>query len=158
MQKTKPFLWFEKDAPQAVKLYTSLIPNSHIDNVEDIDFDSPEGAMSIAVISFSLGGVEYLALNAPGAPKSNESFSTTIYCDDQAEVDRIWDALIEGGEPMQCGWLRDRFGFCWQIVPRRFNELVSSGTPAQRNAVMQAMMQMVKFNVADLESAFAANA
>lgn len=146
-QKAKPFLWYEKGAEEAVRLYTSLIPDSKLGSVRDFGGGT-------TLIDFELAGVSYIAMESPGAQPPNESFSVAVTCSGQEEVDRIWEALVAGGKPVQCGWLRDKWGFCWQIVPAQFFELMSQGSPEQAQAVMTAMMGMVKMDVAALQAAF----
>ncbi|MBS1706528.1 MAG: VOC family protein [Armatimonadetes bacterium] len=153
MTSAKPFLWFASGAEEATRLYTSLIDDSAINEIERIDVP---GGEVVSIIQFRLGGTEYTAMDANGAPGATDSYSFTVTCSTQEELDRIWDALIaDGGEPVQCGWLRDKWGFSWQINPARMDELMKSGNPAQRNAVMAAMMEMVKLDVAGLEAAYA---
>ena len=145
--KVTPFLWYESGAEEAASLYVSLIPNSRIVDVQR------QGEATF-IVSFELDGVHFTAMNGgPGHPHT-EAFSIAVTCEDQAEVDRLWAALTEGGKAIQCGWLVDRFGLSWQVVPKRFFELMSAGTPDQSQRVMQAMMGMVKFDVAALEAAF----
>lgn len=142
-----PFLWYDNEAEDAARLYVSLIPNSRITDVHRHD-----GAAF--VVSFELDGVGYTAMNGgPGHPHT-DAFSIAVSCDGQAEVDRLWAALTEGGKEIQCGWLVDRFGLSWQVVPKQFYALMSAGTPEQSQRVMQAMMGMVKFDVARLQAAF----
>ena len=138
-------------AEEAVRFYTALFSGT-IDDVKR--FPGPPGDKETVILEFTLDGVSYVAMDAGRGPKLTEAFSFAIACEDQADVDRLWNALVEGGKPSQCGWLTDRFGVTWQIVPKRFFELASSGTPAQSAAVMQAMFGMVKFDIAALEKAF----
>lgn len=142
-----PFLWYDNDAEEAARFYVSLIPNSRITDVHRQD-----GAAF--VVSFELDGVGYTAMNGgPGHPHT-DAFSIAVSCDGQAEVDRLWAALTEGGKEIQCGWLVDRFGLSWQVVPKQFYALMSAGTPEQAQRVMKAMLGMVKFDVAALQAAF----
>ncbi|MEZ5945560.1 MAG: VOC family protein [Hyphomonas sp.] len=145
----QPFLWIEDQAEEAARFYVSLLPDSEITDVERQDGKA-------FVVSFTLSGVPYKALNGGPYYKLSPAFSIMVTCDGQAEVDRLWSALTEGGAPLQCGWLTDRFGVTWQIVPRQFFDLRSAGTPAQTKAIMDAMMPMVKLDVAALEAAFRA--
>ncbi|MEZ5968784.1 MAG: VOC family protein [Hyphomonas sp.] len=142
-----PFLWFEREAEEAARFYVSLLPDSQITEIETQD-GKP------FIVSFTLSGIPYTALNGGPHYVLTPAFSFAVTCDGQAEVDRLWSALTEGGQALQCGWLTDRFGVTWQIVPRQFFELRKAGTPAQTAAVMEAMMKMVKFDVAALEAAF----
>lgn len=142
-----PYLWFDSEAADAAAFYVSLLPDSEITEIELQD-GKP------FFITFTLSGVTYSALNGGPYYKLNPAFSIMVTCEGQAEVDRLWDALSDGGEVMQCGWLTDRFGVTWQIVPQQFFDLRKAGTPAQTAAVMEAMMRMVKLDVAALEAAF----
>ena len=147
IQSVTPFLWFEKDAEKAAQFYSGLIPDSEVTGIEMMD-GKP------FIISFTLGGHPYGAINGGPHYKLTAAFSIAVICDGQAEVDRLWDALSEGGEEMQCGWLTDRFGVSWQIVPEQYDALRNAGTPAQARAVVDAMLKMTKFDVAALEAAF----
>ncbi len=159
MDKITPCLWFEGNALEAAKFYTSVIPDSTIDNVHNARSDTPgnkEGA--VLMVGFTLAGRRYLALNGPPHDKFNDAISLSVRCEDQAEVDRLWAALTaDGGKPVQCGWLKDKYGLSWQIVPKRLPELLSDPDPAKGKRVMQAMMQMVKLDIAKLEAAAAAS-
>ncbi len=149
MQSITPFLWFDGKAEVAAAFYASVFPNSDF----NVAHRNPDG--SALVVSFSINGLKFAALNGGPHYQFSPATSFMIHCDDQAEVDHLWDSLVEGGAAMACGWLTDKFGVTWQIVPVRFFELLDAGTPAQTQAVMGAMMQMVKFDVAGLEAAFA---
>ena len=157
-QKITPCLWFEGDAEEAVRFYTSVFANSSIQEIHRSKADTPgskEG--SVLIITFMLAGQSYLALNGGPHDKFNDAISLSVDCEDQAEVDRLWDLLTaDGGKPVQCGWLKDKFGLSWQIVPRRLPELLSDPDAAKGKRVMQAMMQMVKIDIAKLEAAAAA--
>lgn len=148
-------LWFDKDGETAARFYTSLIPGSAVDEVMRSPVDYPGGKMGdVLTVSFTLDGTKFLALNGGSVESRGNAASIMVDCDDQAEIDRLWAALLaDGGKEMQCGWLRDRWDVPWQIVPRRFNELLSSSDPAGKKRLMQAMMQMVKMDVAELEAA-----
>ncbi|QYZ68398.1 VOC family protein [Neotabrizicola shimadae] len=152
--KVVQHLWFERDMDAALALYTSLIPGSRIDWTDAVPVDNPSGtAGSVKMAGFTLGDQSYRAIQAGPLDPFNHSFSIMVVCDDQAQVDRLWDALIEGGTTEQCGWLRDRWGLSWQIVPKRLGELMSDPDPVVRNRTGEAMMQMVKFDIAGLEAA-----
>lgn len=155
MQKIKTFLWFESGADEAVRLYTSLFEDSSTNSTDDVPAEGASETNTVRVIEFRMAGLDYVAMNAPGAPKPADATSFSVSCRDQVEVDRLWDALMEGGESLACGWLRDRWGFAWQITPARMFEMMATGNDAQRTAVMNAMMQMIKFDCAALEEAFA---
>lgn len=159
-QKITPCLWFEANADDAVRFYTSVFPGSSIQNVHRAKADTPgnkEG--DVLVIEFTLAGQSYQALNGGPHHRFNDAISLSVDCADQAEVDRYWAALTtNGGSPVQCGWLKDKYGLSWQIVPRRLTELLSDPDPAKGKRVMQAMLKMVKLDVATLEAAAAGTA
>lgn len=156
--KLAPCLWFDKEAEEAASFYVSVFPNSRIDNVMRSPVDWPAGkAGDVILVEFMLAGQPYQALN--GGPHEsgafNDSVSISVTCEDQAEVDRCWEALTaDGGEPVMCGWLKDRYGLRWQIVPQAYFDMMQSGSDAQKKRVMEAMMQQVKMDVAALEQAF----
>jgi predicted 3-demethylubiquinone-9 3-methyltransferase (glyoxalase superfamily) len=156
-QKITPCLWFDGNAEEAVQFYTSVFPESSIQDINRSKMDYPGGkAGSVLMITFTLAGQSYLALNGGPFHKFNEAISLSVDCEDQAEVDRLWTALTaDGGKPVQCGWLTDKYGLSWQIVPRRLPELLSDPDAAKAKRVMEAMMQMVKIDVAKLETAAA---
>jgi predicted 3-demethylubiquinone-9 3-methyltransferase (glyoxalase superfamily) len=156
MQKVSTFLWFDDGAEDAAKLYTSLIPDSRILDVKRFGDAMPGG---LIVVTFTLGGVEYQAMNGgPGFPFT-EAISLSVICDDQAEVDRLWEALTaDGGEESMCGWLKDRFGFSWQVTPRQIFETIGGPDAAGRERAMAAMMQMRKLDIAKLQAAYAGTA
>lgn len=146
--KITPFLWYGSDAEQAAEFHVSLIPDSPIVGVQR------QGDAAF-VVSFELAGMSFTAMNGgPGRPDT-EAFPIAVTCEDQAEVDRLWAAFTDGGMEIQCGWLVDRIGLSWQIVPKRFFALMGAGTPRQSQRVMQAMLKMVEFDAAALEAAFA---
>jgi predicted 3-demethylubiquinone-9 3-methyltransferase (glyoxalase superfamily) len=154
-QKITPCLWFDGNAEAAVQFYTSVFPDSAIGQILRSPVETPgtiEGA--VLLIGFTLAGQSYLALNGGPHVTFNHALSLTVDCADQAEVDRLWARLTaDGGAPVQCGWLTDKFGLSWQIVPRRLPELLSDPDAAKAKRVMQAMMHMVKIEVAQLEAA-----
>jgi predicted 3-demethylubiquinone-9 3-methyltransferase (glyoxalase superfamily) len=155
--KIAPCLWFADEAEEAARLYVSLLPDSRIDRVQRNSADSPAGkAGSVLVVEFTLAGLRFLALNGGKRADFSYAVSFQIDCEDQAEVDRLWDALLEGGgKPSQCGWLSDRWGVPWQVVPRALPRLLGDPDRAKAARVMQAMMGMVKLDVAGLEKAAA---
>ena len=156
MQKITPCLWFTKgDAEQAASFYVSLLPNSRITRIFRSPIDTPSGPEgTVLTVEFTLAGLEYLALNGGPDFSFNEAVSFQIHCDDQAEVDRLWEAILNnGGEPMACSWIRDRWGLPWQIVPKRLEELIRDPDPARARRAMAAMMDMVKIDIAALERA-----
>ncbi len=153
MQKIKPFLWFASQAEEAANHYMKVFEDSKIISVMRNGKDGPGPEGSVLVIEFTLAGQNFCGLNGGPLFTPNESVSFAVTCDDQAEVDRLWDHLLEGGQPSACGWLKDKWGFSWQIVPKRFFDLTSTGDAAVTARVMAAMMQMVKFDIAKLEAA-----
>jgi predicted 3-demethylubiquinone-9 3-methyltransferase (glyoxalase superfamily) len=149
-QRVQPCIWLQNDGEAAIRLYTQLIPDSAIIS---LDYTTDPSGGKTLLASFRLGGIIYRAICGPAPFALNESFSLSIECADQVEVDRYWDALVEGGQAGQCGWLRDRWGLSWQVVPRRLGELLSDPNPARAQAALQAMLSMSKIIVADLEAA-----
>lgn len=152
--KVTQHLWFEKDMEPAIRFYTSLIAGSSVGWVSTIPAETPSGpAGSVQLAGFTLGDQRYMAIQAGPLDPFNHSFSIIVECETQAEIDRLWDALKEGGSTEQCGWLRDRWGLCWQITPKRLGELMGSADPAKAKRVTEAMLKMVKFDIAALEVA-----
>lgn len=152
--KVTQHLWFEKDMEAAVRFYTQLIPGSSLDWISTVPADTPSGpAGSVRLAGFTLGDQRYMAIEAGPLDPFNHSFSIIVGCDSQDEIDRLWEALSEGGQVEQCGWLRDRFGLSWQITPTRLGELMSDPDPAKAKRVTEAMLKMVKFDIAGLEAA-----
>jgi predicted 3-demethylubiquinone-9 3-methyltransferase (glyoxalase superfamily) len=152
--KVTQHLWFERDMDAAIRFYTGLIPGSRIDWTSPVPTDNPSGpAGSVGMAGFTLGDQRYMAINAGPLDPFNHSFSIVVECDTQAEIDRLWDALKEGGSTEQCGWLRDRWGLSWQITPKRLGELMMDPDPEVGKRVGAAMMSMVKFDIAGLEAA-----
>jgi predicted 3-demethylubiquinone-9 3-methyltransferase (glyoxalase superfamily) len=152
--KIAPCLWFAGDAEEAAKFYVSLLPNSRIDHVQRNPVDSPGGKKgTVLVVEFTLAGQRYLALNGGMRFEHTHAVSFHIDCEDQAEVDRLWDALSAGGEIEQCGWLKDRYGVSWQIIPRALPKLLADPDQAKSGRVMQAMLEMIKIDIAGLEKA-----
>jgi predicted 3-demethylubiquinone-9 3-methyltransferase (glyoxalase superfamily) len=153
-QKIKPFLWFASDAEEAANHYMAAFKDSKVVNVSRNGKGGPGPEGAVMVIEFSLNGQNFVALNGGPMFTPNESVSFVITCEDQAEVDRLWDHLSKGGKTSQCGWLKDKWGFSWQIVPKRFMELMGSPNPAGKGRVFAAMRQMTKFDIAALERAY----
>ncbi len=152
--KVTPFLWLEKDAEAAANFYVSLVPQSRIVDVALWGVGSPYPEGSVMSATLDLAGQQYILFNGGPHFKLNESLSLFVSCEDQAEVDRYWDALtVDGGAPSQCGWLKDKFGVTWQIVPKALMRLLGDKDSAKAGRVMQAMMEMVKLDVAELERA-----
>jgi predicted 3-demethylubiquinone-9 3-methyltransferase (glyoxalase superfamily) len=157
MQKITPFLWFDTEGEDAARFYTSLFPNSRIVDVQRYGEAGPRAAGTVMTVAFELEGQRFVALNGGPDFTFSEAISFAVECEDQDEVDRYWDALTDGGgEPGPCGWLRDRFGVSWQIVPRRLTELLADEDREKAQRVMAAMLRMGKIDVAELERAAAA--
>ena len=154
MHKITPFLWFDGKAQEAARFYTSIFPKSKIRNVTRYGDAGPGPKGSVMTVEFQLDGQKFIALNGGPEFKFNESVSFMVHCKTQAEVDRFWKKLTAGGKEVACGWLKDKYGLCWQIVPTVFFELVSSKDAAKSQRVMHAMMNMVKFDIAKLKQAY----
>jgi predicted 3-demethylubiquinone-9 3-methyltransferase (glyoxalase superfamily) len=156
MSKISPCLWFDGQAEEAAQFYTQLFPDSRIDNVSRSASDNPSGKKGdVLTVNFTLRGVPFVGLNGGPDFTFNEAVSFVVDCEDQAEVDRYWEALIEGGgEHSVCGWLKDRFGLSWQVVPTRLYELLENPDRDGAQRAMEAMLQMSKIDVAELEAAF----
>lgn len=155
MQKIVPNLWFDTEAEEAAEFYTSLFEGSRILSLVPYGEAGPGEPGSTMVVSFELLGQEYVAINGGPQFPFTEAVSFEVRCDTQEEVDRLWDALTAGGEEVQCGWLKDRYGLSWQIVPARWADLVTGEDPAKVNAAMKAMLGMKKLDLAELERAYA---
>ena len=155
--KIIPCLWFDGDAEAATAFYVSLLPDSRVTAVNRSPVDTPSGpAGSVLTVQFVLAGHDYLALNGGPAFRFTEAVSFMVMTEDQAETDRLWDALIaDGGQESECGWLKDRWGLSWQITPRRLMDLTTDPDPARAAAAMQAMMTMRKIDIAALDRAVA---
>jgi predicted 3-demethylubiquinone-9 3-methyltransferase (glyoxalase superfamily) len=148
-QKITPFLWFSDNAEEAANFYVSVFPDSRITDVARMGEGGP--ALTVA---FTLNGEDFVGLNGGPVHTFTEAVSFVIDCETQEEVDRYWEALTaDGGEPGDCGWLKDRFGLSWQVVPRRLPELLTDPDPARAQRALQAMMQMHKLDIATLETA-----
>jgi predicted 3-demethylubiquinone-9 3-methyltransferase (glyoxalase superfamily) len=148
-------LWYAKEAEEAAKLYASIFPDSRVDGVWSLPVDSPSGpAGSVKVVDFTLLGQRFQAMTAGPHHDFNDAISIVVLCDDQAELDRYWNSLLEGGgKPQACGWLIDRFGLRWQIVPAALDAMMSDGDAARSKRVADAMLKMVKLDIAALERA-----
>lgn len=155
--KIIPCLWFDGEAEAATAFYVSLLPDSRITAVNRSPVDTPSGAEgTVLTVQFVLAGREYLALNGGPTFRFTEAVSFMVMTEDQAETDRLWDALLaDGGGENACGWLKDRWGLSWQITPRRLMELTTDPNPARAKAAMQAMMGMIKIDIATLDRAVA---
>ena len=154
--KIVPHLWFADQAVEAANFYVSLFPDSRIDSVTPIPADTPSGpAGSVQVVEFTLAGQKFMAINAGPLDPFNHAISFLVNCTDQAEVDRLWDALSAGGTIEQCGWLKDRYGLSWQIVPTALGELMRGADRDRARRVMEAMLKMKKLDIAGLKRAAA---
>ncbi len=161
MQSITPFLWFDSQAEQAAEFYVALFPNSNILNVsryteagQEVHGREPGSAMTVEM---ELNGQHFTALNGgPGVFEMTGAVSFMIHCKDQAEVDHYWNAFADGSDPksQQCGWIKDKFGVTWQVVPNRLGELLGDADPAKSGRAMEAMMKMKKLDIAQLEQAF----
>ncbi|RYG23150.1 VOC family protein [bacterium] len=154
MQRITPFLWLDGNAEEAASLYVSLFPNSKITNVSRYGEEGPGPAGTAMVVNFELFGQSFIALNGGPMYKFTEAVSFMVNCETQEEIDRYWSALTEGGEEVQCGWLKDKYGLSWQITPTALGELLGDPDPEKTGRVMQAMMGMVKLDIADLCNAY----
>jgi predicted 3-demethylubiquinone-9 3-methyltransferase (glyoxalase superfamily) len=156
LQKITPFLWFNQEAEEAANLYVSLFKDSRILTVSRYGDAGPGPKGSAMVVEFQLAGQRFQALNGGPHFKFTEAISLLVDCDSQEEVDTLWSKLTaNGGQESQCGWLKDRYGLSWQIVPSRFMEMMRDKDPKRTQRVMQAMMTMKKFDIARLEQAYA---
>jgi predicted 3-demethylubiquinone-9 3-methyltransferase (glyoxalase superfamily) len=156
MSKICPCLWFDGEAEEAAKFYVSLLPDSRIETVQKNTVDGPAGkAGSVLVVEFTLAGQRFMALNGGMRVEYTHAVSFKIDCADQAEVDRLWDALAaNGGKPNRCGWLSDRYGVSWQIVPSALPKYLGGPDRAGAARAMQAMLGMVKLDIEGLRKAY----
>ena len=156
MSKITTCLWFDGNAEEAAGLYVSLLPDSRVDSVARSLADNPSTpAGAVLVVDFTLAGQPFRAINGGPQFSFTEAVSFVIDCEDQAEVDRLWNALLEGGgSPGQCGWLKDRYGMSWQIVPRQLGEMLGDPDAQKARRAMEAMLRMSKIDVAVMRAAF----
>ena len=154
--KIFPFLWYAREAEEAARFYCSIFPDSRVDGVTSLPTDTPSGpAGSVKVVDFTLFGQRFQSMTAGPHHEFNDAISLMVMCKDQAEVDRYWNAILEGGGKEQaCGWITDRFGVRWQIVPAVMDEMMRDKDPARVKRVSDAMMKMVKLDIATLEKAY----
>lgn len=154
--KIFPHLWYAKEAEQAARFYASIFPDSRVDRVTPLMSESPSGPPgSVTVVDFTLFGQRFQAISAGPHHEFNDAISMVVLCDDQAELDRYWNALLEGGgKPQACGWLIDRFGLRWQIVPAVLSEMMRDKDAARSKRVTDAFLKMVKLDIAVLEKAY----
>jgi predicted 3-demethylubiquinone-9 3-methyltransferase (glyoxalase superfamily) len=154
--KITPSLWFDRNAEEAAKFYASVFPNSRVDKVVRAVADNPSTRKGdVLTVEFTLDGHPFVGINGGPEFRFNEAVSFVIDCQDQAEVDRYWDALLQGGgSPSVCGWLKDRYGLSWQVVPRQLNEMLESSDVRAAGRAMEAMLKMEKIDVAKLHEAY----
>jgi predicted 3-demethylubiquinone-9 3-methyltransferase (glyoxalase superfamily) len=156
MQKITPFLWFDTEGEDAARFYTSVFPNSKIGEIARYGSAGPRPEGTVMTVSFELDGQRFVALNGGPEFTFSEAVSFLVNCDTQDEVDSYWSALSAGGEEGPCGWLKDKFGLSWQIVPKRLPELLADPDRERAQRVMEAMLKMKKIEVDELERAAAA--
>ncbi len=154
MQKISPFLWLDTQAEEAASFYTSLFPNSKILTVTRYGEAGPGEAGSVMTVDFELNGQEFVALNGGPRFKFTEAVSFLVNCETQEEVDDFWEKLSEGGEKGPCGWLKDKYGLSWQVVPTALGELLSDPDPEKSQRVMKAMLEMSKIEIEPLQRAY----
>ena len=154
MQKITPFLWFNDQAEEAMNFYTSIFKKSKIGSVSRYGEGGPGQPGSVMSATFELDGQEFMALNGGPLFTFTEAISFFVNCETQAEVDELWEKLTEGGEESQCGWLKDKFGLSWQIVPSVLGELLNDPDAEKAGRVMNAMLQMKKIDIAGLRAAY----
>jgi predicted 3-demethylubiquinone-9 3-methyltransferase (glyoxalase superfamily) len=153
--KIAPFLWYAREAEEAARFYTSIFPDSHVDSVTALPADSPSGpAGSVKVVEFTLAGQPFMAMSAGQLDPFNHAVSFMVVCQDQAEIDRYWEALGAGGSFEECGWLRDRYGLSWQIAPTALFDMMKDPDRAAARRASEAMLTMKKIDLAALERAF----
>jgi predicted 3-demethylubiquinone-9 3-methyltransferase (glyoxalase superfamily) len=158
MQKISPFLWFDNQAEEAMNFYVSIFKNSKIGSVMRYGDAGPGPKGSVMTASFELEGQQFTALNGGPHFKFTEAISFVVSCETQEEVNELWDKLAEGGQTQQCGWLKDKFGLSWQIIPSALIELMSDPDPEKSQRVMEAMLQMTKIEIAKLRQAYEGSA
>ena len=155
VQKITPFLWFDTQAEEAADFYVSIFPNSKVGTISRYGDAGPGPKGSVMVVDFEIEGQRFLALNAGPTYKFTEAVSFMVHCETQEEVDRYWEKLSAGGATQACGWLKDKYGLSWQITPNALMEMIADPDPQKSNRVMQAMMQMIKIDIAKLRQAYA---
>jgi predicted 3-demethylubiquinone-9 3-methyltransferase (glyoxalase superfamily) len=153
-QRITPCLWFDSQAEEAANFYVAIFPNSKITQVSRYGDGGPGPKGSVMTIGFALDGQSFTGLNGGPVFKFNEAISLVVHCETQAEVDHYWEKLSAGGKEVQCGWLKDKYGVSWQIVPNALIEMATGGDPAKTQRMMAAMMKMVKLDIAALKRAY----
>jgi predicted 3-demethylubiquinone-9 3-methyltransferase (glyoxalase superfamily) len=154
MQKISPFLWFDNQAEEAAKFYASIFRNSRIGRIARYGDAGPGPKGSVMTVEFQLDGQDFVALNGGPEFKFTEAISLSVLCRTQDEIDEFWQKLTQGGEEVQCGWLKDKYGLSWQIVPEVLPKMMSDPDPQKTNRVMEAVLKMKKFDIATLENAY----
>jgi predicted 3-demethylubiquinone-9 3-methyltransferase (glyoxalase superfamily) len=150
-----PCLWYSEKADEAAAFYASLLPNSKVDRVTVLPAESPSGPPgSVKIVEFTLLGERFMAFTAGPLDHFNHAVSFVVDCDSQDEIDRLWKALSEGGKVEQCGWLKDRYGLSWQIVPKALGEMMNDPDRGRAKRVAEAMLKMTKFDIAGLKKAY----
>jgi predicted 3-demethylubiquinone-9 3-methyltransferase (glyoxalase superfamily) len=153
--KIVPHLWYAKEAEEAARFYTSIFPNSRIERLTEMPTDTPSGpAGSVKVVEFTIAGQPFMAITAGPLDPFNHAVSFCVMCDDQAEIDKYWKALMDGGSEEQCGWLKDRYGLSWQIVPNALGDMMADPDRERAKRVADAMLKMVKIDLAGLKAAY----
>jgi len=154
MSKISPFLWFDTQAEEAADFYTSIFKNSKIGKIARYPEGAPGPKGGVMTVAFTIDGQEFTALNGGPIFKFTEAISFVVNCDSQEEVDRYWSKLVEGGEESQCGWLKDKYGLSWQIIPTVLGKLLSDPDPKKAKRVMESMLGMKKIDIAGLQKAY----
>lgn len=154
MQQIIPFLWFDQQAEEAARFYTTLFPNSRIVAVNHYGEAGPGPQGSVMTVAFQLNGMDFIALNGGPVFKFSEAISFFVRCESQAEVDWLWANLTAGGEELMCGWLKDRYGVAWQIVPAGLEEMLNDSDPDKARRATEAMLQMKKIDIEKVRQAF----
>jgi predicted 3-demethylubiquinone-9 3-methyltransferase (glyoxalase superfamily) len=158
IQKITPFLWFDTQAEEAVGFYTSIFKNSKVTTIARYGEAGPGPKGSVMTVVFEIEGQQFIALNGGPHFKFTEAISFVVNCETQEEIDELWGKLSAGGQEVQCGWLKDKYGLSWQIVPTVMGKLMSDKDPARSQRVMKAMLQMKKLDIAGLEAAYQGSA
>jgi predicted 3-demethylubiquinone-9 3-methyltransferase (glyoxalase superfamily) len=153
MRRITPFLWFDNQAEEAASFYVSIFPDSRIERVARYGEAGPRPAGSVMTVAFQLNGQEFIALNGGPLFKFTEAVSFVVSCENQEELDELWQKLADGGQEAECGWLKDKYGLSWQVVPTILGELMSGPDPAKSQRVMRAMLQMKKLDIEKLKQA-----
>ena len=155
IHKIMPFLWYAKEAEEAARFYASIFPDSRVDRVTAMQAESPSGPPgSVKIVEFTLLGQPFMAMTAGPMDPFNHAISLMVTCKDQAEVDRYWDALLAGGAAEACGWVRDKYGVCWQVCPAEHFDMMADPDRDRARRVAEAMMKMVKLDLATLRAAY----